>query len=51
MYIRSVLFYFLGGALKRRPRATEAEIKQLMSAQLKTQMAVCIVVVERWSRK
>ena len=38
-------------AAKRRPRAIEAEIKQLMSAQLKTHLAVCMVVVERWSRK
>ena len=30
MYIRSVLFSFSEGALKRRPRATEAEIKLLM---------------------
>ena len=30
MYIRSVLFSFLEAALKRRPRATEAEIKLLM---------------------
>ena len=30
MYIYSVLFSFLEAALKRRPRATEAEIKLLM---------------------
>ena len=30
MYIRSVLFSFLEVALKRRPKATEAEIKLLM---------------------
>ena len=30
MYIRSVLFSFLEAALKRRLRATEAEIKLLM---------------------
>ena len=40
MYIPSVLFYFLEAALKRRPRVIEAEIKQLMSAQLKTHLAV-----------
>ena len=40
MYIPSVLFSFLEVALKRRPRATEAEIKLLMSAQLKTNLAV-----------
>ena len=51
MYITSVLFSFLEAALKRRPRAIEAEIKQLMLAQLKTHLAVCMVVVERWSRK
>ena len=51
MYITSVLFSFLEAALQRRPRAIEAEIKQLMSAQLKTHLAVCMVVVERWSRK
>ena len=51
MYIPSVLFSFLEAALKRRPRVIEAEIKQLMSAQLKTHLAVCMVVVERWSRK
>ena len=39
-YIPSVLFSFLEAALKRRPRAIEAEIKQLMSAQLKTHLAV-----------
>ena len=51
MYIPSVLFSFLEPALKRRPRAIEAELKQLMSAQLKTHLAVCMGVVERWSRK
>ena len=51
MYITSVLFSLLEAALKRRPRAIEAEIKQLMLAQLKTHLAVCMVVVERWSRK
>ena len=51
MYIPSVLFSFLEAALKRRPRAIEAEIKQLMSAQLKTHLAVCMVLVERWLRK
>ena len=50
MYIPSV-FSFLEAALKRRPRAIEAELKQLMSAQLKTHLAVCMVKVERWSRK
>ena len=38
--IPSVLFSFLEAALKRRPKAIEAEIKQLMSAQLKTHLAV-----------
>ena len=47
-YVPSVLFSFLEAALKR---AIEAEIKQLMSAQLKTHLAVCMVVVEQWSRK
>ena len=51
MYIPSVLFSFLEAALKRRPRAIEAAIKQLMSAQLKTHVAVYMVVVKRWSRK
>ena len=51
MYIPSVLFSFLEAALKRRPRAIEAEIKQLMSAQLKTHLAECMVVVGRWSTK
>ena len=45
MYILSVLFSFLEAALKLRQRAIEAEIKQLMSAQLKTHLAVCMVVV------
>ena len=44
MYIRSVLFSFLEAALKRRPRAIEAEIKQLMSAQLKTHLVVCMLM-------
>ena len=34
----SVIFSFLEAALKRRPRAIQAEIKQLMSAQLKTHL-------------
>ena len=51
MNISSVLFSFLEDALKRQPRAIEAEIKQLMSAQLKTHLAVYMVVVKRWSRK
>ena len=46
MYIPSVSFYFLVAALKRLPRAIEAEIKQLMSAQLTTHLAVCMVVVK-----
>ena len=51
MYIPSVLFSFLEAALKRQPRAIEAEIKQLMSAQLKTHLAMCMVAVDEWSRK
>ena len=51
MYIHSVLFSFVKAALKRRSRAIEAKIKQVMSAQLKTHLEVCMVVVERWSRK
>ena len=51
MYILSVLFSFLEAELKRPPRTIEAEIKQLMSAQFKTRLAVYMVVVERWSRK
>ena len=51
MYIPSVLFSFLEVALKRRPRAIEAEVKQLMSAQLKTHLAVCMMGVEQWLRK
>ena len=51
MYIPWVLFPFLEAALKRRPRAIEAEIKQLMPAKLKMHLAVCMVVAERWSRK
>ena len=47
----TVLVSFLEAALKRQPRANEAEIKQLMAAQLKTHLAVCMVVVERWLRK
>ena len=50
MYITSVLI-FLESCIKCRPRAIEAEIKQLMSAQLKTHLAVCRVVVEQWPRK
>ena len=46
-----MLFSLLEAALKRRPRAIEAEMKELMSAQLKTNLAVCMVVVEQWSRK
>ena len=38
--ITSVLFYFSEVALKRRLTATEAEIKPVMSAQLKTHLAV-----------
>ena len=38
--IPSVLFSFLESALKRQPRVTETEIKQVMSAQLKTRLAV-----------
>ena len=38
--IPSVLFSFLEAALKRRLRATETEIKKVMSAQLKTRLAV-----------
>ena len=38
--ITSVLFYFSEVALQRRLTATEAEIKQVMSAQLKTHLAV-----------
>ena len=51
MYIPSVLFSFLEAALKHQPRAIEAEIKQLMSAQLKTHLAMCMVAVDEWSRK
>ena len=51
MYIPSVLFSFLEAELKRRPRVIEAETTQLMSAQLKTHLAVCMVLFERWSRK
>ena len=51
MYIPSVLFSFLEAALKRPPKTIEAEIKQLMSAQLKTHLAMCMVAVEEWSRK
>ena len=40
MDIPSVLFSFSGATLKRRSTATEAEIKQVMSAQLKTYLAV-----------
>ena len=51
MYIPSVLFSFLEAAVKRRPIVIDAKIKQLMSSHLKTHLAVCMVVVERWSRK
>ena len=51
MYIPSVLFSFLEAGLKLRQQAIEAEIKQLMSAQLKTHLAMCMMVVEGWSRK
>ena len=51
MYSPSVLFSFLEAALKRQPRAIEAEIKQLLSAQFKTHLAVCMVLVQLWSRK
>ena len=40
MNITSVLFYFSEVALKRRLTTNEAEIKQVMSAQLKTHLAV-----------
>ena len=40
MDIPSVLFSLLEAAFKRRSTATEPEIKQLMSAQLKTHLAV-----------
>ena len=40
MDIPSVLFSFLEAAFKRRLRATETEIKEVMSAQLKTHLAV-----------
>ena len=40
MYIPSVLFSFLEAALKRQARVIKAEIKQLMSAQLKTHLAM-----------
>ena len=40
MDIPSVLFSFLEAALKRRPRVTETEIKQVMYARLKTHVAV-----------
>ena len=46
IYFPSLLFSFLEAALKRRPRAIEAEMKQLMSAQLKIHLAVYMVVVE-----
>ena len=46
MYILSVLFSFLEAELKRPPRTIEAEIKQLMSAQFKTRLAVYMMVVE-----
>ena len=40
MGILSVLLSFLDTALKLRPRATDAEIKQVISAQLKTRLTV-----------
>ena len=40
MDIPSVLCSFSEAVLKRRSTATEAEIKQVISAQLKTQLAV-----------
>ena len=40
MDIPSVLFIFLEATLKRRSTATVAEIKQVMSAKLKTHLAV-----------
>ena len=40
MDILSVSFSFSKAALKRRSTVTEAEIKQVMSAQLKTHLAV-----------
>ena len=40
MEIPSVLFSFLEATLKRRPTTTVAEIKGVMSAQLKTHLAV-----------
>ena len=36
----SVLFSFLEAAFERRSKATEPEIKELMSAQLKTHFSV-----------
>ena len=46
MYIPWVLFPFLEAALKHRPRAIEAEIKQLMPAKLKMHLVVCMVVAD-----
>ena len=40
MNILSVLFSFLEAALKRRPTTTEAELKKIMSSQLKMHLAV-----------
>ena len=40
MEIPSVLFSFLEAALKRRPTTAVAEIKGVMSAHLKTPLAV-----------
>ena len=40
MHVPPVLLSFLEDALKRQPRATEAEIKLLISEQLKTHLAV-----------
>ena len=42
MHIPSVSFSFLEAILKRRTRAIEAEIKELMSAQLKMHLTVRI---------
>ena len=46
MDIPSVLFSFSEAALKRRSTATEAEIMQVMPANLKRTWQ-CMVVVER----
>ena len=49
MYIRLVLFSFSEAALKRRPRATEAEIKLLCQHSLKRtwQYIVVAAIVEK----